>query len=236
MQTKLDVLDYLKPLPPRTTVTEALIQQIISLIKQAGLQPGDRLPSEKEIIAATKASRPSVREALRALKTIGVIETRPGAGSFLGRLEPADAIRSEVINLALMNEDFKDIVEARRVLECAIVRRIVRQGLRQIPDAERILQEMAALAAVGEDIYWHSTPLHLAVAKCGGSPVLEKLVAVLFRMVSEVQRQLYRVKMDPKQVLQDHWQLYRGIVSGDEERAVAAVNAHLDNILETLTR
>jgi len=235
MQTKPDVLDYLKPIPLRTTVTEALIRQIISLIKQAGLQPGDRLPSEKDIINATNASRPSVREALRALKTMGVVETRPGAGSFLARLEPADAIRSEVIDLALANEDFKDLVEARRVLECALVRRLVRRGVRQVPEAERILSEMVDLAEADEDIYFYSTPLHLAVIQLGGSPVLSKLATVLFEITTNVQRQLYRAKIDPKQVLAGHQELYAAIVSGDEERAVAAVNAHLDDILKTLT-
>ena len=59
-------------------------------------------------------------------------------------------------------------------------------------------------------------------------------MTVLFQMVWEVQHQLYRVREDPAKVLKDHWELYMAIVSGDEERAVAAVNAHLDDILKTL--
>jgi len=151
------------------------------------------------------------------------------------RLELADAIRSEVIDLALANEDFKDLMEARRVLECALIRRVARQGVRQVPAGEHILHEMAELAEAGEDVYFVSTPLHLAVMHRAGSPVLEKLETVLFEITTDVQRQLYRFKIDPKQVLAGHRQLYNEMVSGDEERAVAAVNAHLDDTLKTLT-
>lgn len=227
--------EYLSPIPERPTVIETLIKQILSLITEAGLKSGDRLPSEKAIIAATKASRPSVREALRALKTMGIIETRPGAGSFLRHLEPADAIQPEVVRMALANADsdniaVKDIVQARQALECEVVRCIARQGCRRIPAAEHLVHQMAQFAEAGKDIYRLAWGFHLAIVEQAGNPIIRKLICILYEMIREFQLETYWRNIDLREEAKHHLELYQAIVSGDEECALAAMRTHLDRI------
>ena len=226
---RLDLSEYLNPLRERPTVIEALIQQILSLIVEAGLRPGDRLPSEHEIIAATRASRPSVREALRALKTMGIIETRPGAGSFVRTIQPARLIRHEVISLVLMGESLRDILEARKVLECAVARLAAQRGSDEFAQLDAILGEMRSHVKSSRNLYEITWAFHKALAEVAGNPVMAKLVSILYEMIREVQFAVYWPKIDPQEELESHEELYRAILEGENE-AELAMRKHLDRV------
>jgi GntR family transcriptional repressor for pyruvate dehydrogenase complex len=225
--------EYLNPLPERPTVIETLIQQILSLIVEAGLRPGDRLPSEHEIIAATRASRPSVREALRALKTMGIIETRPGSGSFVKSIEPASFIRPEMISLVLMGESFHDILEARKVLECEVARLAALRDRDELAQLETVLDEMRSQVESGQDLYEITWAFHMTLAEVAGNPVMAKLVHILYEMIRKIQLAVYWPKVDPREELEGHEKLYRAVLQGEEE-AELAMREHLDRVLSVV--
>lgn len=220
---------YLSPLPERPTVTEALVQQILSLIREAALKPGDRLPSEKEIIEATNASRPSVREALRALKTMGIITTRPGAGSFLGQPAPAALIRPEVMSLVLMGEGLCDILEARKVLECHVARLAARCSRDELAPVEAVLDKMRSQTDSGEGMDETTWAFHMAVADAAGNPVVAKLVRILYEMIHEIHREWYWPYTDFQEELASHEKLYRAILEGETE-ADLEMHKHIDRV------
>lgn len=227
--------EYLSPLPERPTVTETLIQQILSLIMEASLKPGDRLPSEKEIIEATNASRPSVREALRALKTMGIIETRPGSGSFLCQPEPAALIRPEVIPLVLMGEGLRDILEARKVLECHVARLAARRGPDELAQLEVLLDVPASRLNSSQDVYRFTWAFHMALADIAGNPVMAKLVRILYEMVSGVEFKLYWPYVDYANEIERHRTLYQAILQGEDE-ADLAMRGHIDFVARVVER
>ena len=226
---KPDLTEYLSPLPERPTVIETLTKQILSLIRDVGLRPGDKLPSEKEIMVATNASRPSVREALRTLKTMGLIETRPGAGSFVKTIEPANLIRSEVISLVLMGESLRDILDARMVLECEVARRAAQRDPSELVYLEVVLDEIRAQVESGQDLYESTWAFHMAIAEVAGNPVMAKLVHILYEMITQVELTLYWPVVDPWEELENHEKLYRAILEGEEE-AQLAMRSHLERV------
>jgi GntR family transcriptional repressor for pyruvate dehydrogenase complex len=228
-----DLTEYLSPLPERPTVIESLTKQILSLIKDVGLRPGDKLPSEKEIMVATNASRPSVREALRTLKTMGLIETRPGAGSFVKTVEPANLIRSEVISLVLMGESLRDILDARMVLECEVARRAAQRDPSELAHLEIMLDEIRAQVESGQDLYESTWAFHMAIAEVAGNPVMAKLVHILYEMITKVELTLYWPVVDPWEELENHEKLYWAILEGEEE-AQAAMRSHLDRVADVV--
>lgn len=93
------------------------ISKIRSLIVQASLAPGDRLPSERELAETLAISRASVREALRALSFLGIVETRHGGGTFLCELDRHRYI--EILSEFIVTKQTKasDIVDMLRLLE-----------------------------------------------------------------------------------------------------------------------
>jgi GntR family transcriptional repressor for pyruvate dehydrogenase complex len=227
--------EYLSPLPQRPTVTETLIQQILSLIREASLKPGDKLPSEKEVIEATNASRPSVREALRALKTMGIIETRPGAGSFLRQPEPAAFIRPEVIPMVLMGEGLRDILEARKVLECHVARLAARCDPDDLAPLEALLDVPESRLNSSQDVYRFTWAFHMALADIAGNPVMAKLVRILYEMVSEVEFKLYWPYVDYNKEIERHRTLCEAILRGEEE-ADLAMRDHIDFVGRVVER
>jgi GntR family transcriptional repressor for pyruvate dehydrogenase complex len=225
----LTLAEYLSPLPERPTVTEALIQQVLSLIRQAALKPGDKLPSEKEIIEATNASRPSVREALRALKTMGMIETRPGAGSFLRQVQPSGLIRPEMISLALMGEGLGDILEARKILECHAARRAAQCSQDELAQLGAVLDMPQAGITPSQDVYDLTWEFHVRLAEIGGNPVIAKLIRILYDMISEIELKLYWPNIDLQVEVERHRELYRAILR-DPDEADRAMRMHIDYI------
>ncbi|MCY1690339.1 GntR family transcriptional regulator [Exiguobacterium sp. SL14] len=98
---------------------EANIAAIKLMIEQDGLVPGDRIPSERELAERLSISRPSVREALRTLAYLGIVETRHGGGSFL--LNRDDHTYIQIIAQFLVTGDskFEDLAGTLRLLEQA---------------------------------------------------------------------------------------------------------------------
>src|SRR3954463_9353436 len=110
-----------RPIPFGTVTRDALPDQIaarvIALITERHLNPGDRLPPERELAQAMGVSRSSLREALRALSLLGVTEMRQGDGTYLTALDPDALMRPFGLVLALNDGQLQELFEARRVIE-----------------------------------------------------------------------------------------------------------------------
>jgi GntR family transcriptional regulator, transcriptional repressor for pyruvate dehydrogenase complex len=104
----------------RDAIPERITQRIISLIREEHLKPGDKLPPERELASMMQVSRPSLREALRALSLLNIIEIRQGDGTYVSSLtlelliEPLDLI------LMLDHSTIQQLFEARKKLEVGI--------------------------------------------------------------------------------------------------------------------
>ncbi|MDY0405348.1 GntR family transcriptional regulator [Virgibacillus sp. 179-BFC.A HS] len=78
--------------PPKQKVYQAVLKEIRTYIEEHHLQPGDKLPSERELAEKLDAGRSSIREALRAMELLGLIETRRGEGTFLTTYQPYQSV------------------------------------------------------------------------------------------------------------------------------------------------
>lgn len=89
-------------LPSKSKVYEEVLRELRSYIEQKGLLPGDKLPSERELAEQLNAGRSSVREALRAMELLGLIETRRGEGTFLSTYRPYHMV--ELLSAFILQE------------------------------------------------------------------------------------------------------------------------------------
>lgn len=87
---------------PKQKVYQGVLEEIRNYIESEGLKPGDKLPSERELSDKLQAGRSSVREALRAMELIGVIETRHGGGTFLSKYRPYQTV--ELLSTFILNQ------------------------------------------------------------------------------------------------------------------------------------
>ena len=109
-------------------VARSVVNRILDLIRTGMLRAGDRLPSERELIEILDISRPSLREALRALSMLGVIESRHGGGAFVTDLEARTLLAPLDFFLSLSPTNLADAFESRRIVEVEIARKAARQA------------------------------------------------------------------------------------------------------------
>ena len=103
----------------RISVSEEIIDRILKMVENKDLKPGEALPTEKELMEMFGVGRSSVREALRALQSTGVIERRQGMGTYLSS-SAGKAINVFNIQNALARYTLVEMSEARRILEAQI--------------------------------------------------------------------------------------------------------------------
>ena len=224
-----EISKYVDPLPERPDVVDALTAEILSFIKEADLQPGNKLPSEKQIGEAMNASRTSVRRALGALKAVGIIESRAGMGWFVKAVEPDDFINPQLIPFVLMGESLRDLLDARKLLECEVARLAARCSPEELKPLEDVLDEMAGKLDSEQGIYQPAWNFHATLAEIAGNAVLAKLLRILFGMINEVQLELFWPRVDLREQLESHWRLYRAILQGEQE-AAREMRDHIDEV------
>jgi GntR family transcriptional repressor for pyruvate dehydrogenase complex len=104
-------------LSPKSKVYEEVLREIQHFIKKKQLGPGDKLPSERELSEQLNAGRSSIREALRAMELLGLIETRRGEGTFLRTYRPYHTV--ELLSAFILHEPKtkNDILVAKKIIE-----------------------------------------------------------------------------------------------------------------------
>jgi len=213
-----------KPLTHRALAQE-IREQLWSLIFEGALQPGSKLPAEKDLLRQFEVSRPALREALHELIGEGILEMRHGQGTFVRELTGASAIQSGAVSLLLLSDSIKEIQEARLVIEPALARWAAERATDvELSDLEAFLTESAAAQPVTFAAGWE---FHRRLAAAAGNSAIAKIANVLFGMVQEYQQHFYDVHFAPEQDLRDHMELFKVIRMRDPAKALAAMQAHI---------
>jgi GntR family transcriptional repressor for pyruvate dehydrogenase complex len=215
-------------------------EQIAEAIRLNAYQIGDRLPAERVIAEQMGVSRPSVREALSALQLVGVLETRPGDGTYV--VKGLDR-RQAAITLLEEHESPVDALEARRVLERAIVQiaamRATPQGLNALTRTLDALR-LAARRRDYEAFTAANGPFHLAIVHMAGNELLERAVDPLIDvMQQQLAREMRRREYAPDGALFDdmlsvHVDVYKALADRDAASAADAMDRHFDLIEASL--
>lgn len=214
---------------------EEIVEQIKRLLTEGKLKPGDKLLAEREMAEQFQVSRASVREAIRTLEMLGIIDIRPGEGTFIRDTETDDIIRPLAMFLAVERSSLLDMFEMRRIFETATAglaaQRATEEELDQI---EAMLENMRERLNVqdparGEEF---DAAFHYAVAEATHNSLLTKL----FKTVSEefakansvARRQLYQSgEENAQKIIDQHAEILAGIRSRSPEVASKAMLSHL---------
>jgi GntR family transcriptional repressor for pyruvate dehydrogenase complex len=159
------------------SVTEDAIAQIKAMIVSGELAPGDRLPREPDLAARLGLSRNSLREAIRALSWIRILDVRQGDGTYVTSLD-SDVLVEAMSFVADLHRD-RDVVhvlEARCVLEGAVSALAAQRVTELELDALRQLMEKAGACATVEEFVDNDLEFHRRIAAASGNPVLASLL------------------------------------------------------------
>ena len=211
------------------SVTDDAIDKIRERIVSGAWGPGDRLPKESELAAELGLSRNSLREAVRALSQLRVLEVRQGDGTYVSSLEPDLLLESTgFISHLLLGETAIALYEVRRILEAAAAA----LAAARIDDEEKqdlgsSLDRMREAQGV-EELVEADVAFHAVIARATGNPVLISLLASLSTRMHRVRLWHGRAADNALDVTrEEHRRIYEAIMQGDPELARAAATAHI---------
>lgn len=218
-----------------------LVDGLAAEIRSGRWRPGDKLPTESEIMKAWGVSRTVVREALSRLQAAGAVDTRHGIGTFVLAPEPGQGFRIDPADMATA-VDVLAVLELRISLETesaglAAQRRTDSQ-LREIKEALEALENAATQGdAVGPDLRFHT-----AIAAATGNRYFADIMAHLGgTLIPRARINSPRIAMEDlpqylRRVNREHDEIYQAIARRDPESARAAMRLHLTNSRERLRR
>jgi GntR family transcriptional regulator, transcriptional repressor for pyruvate dehydrogenase complex len=218
--------------PGRTPgVTDEAIERIRETIASGEWGPGVRLPRESELAARLGISRNSLREAVRALSMVGVLEVRQGDGTYVSSLEPGPLLESiRFVAHLLADETLIEVFEVRRMLEpAAAALAAVRMDQPGLAALRRELDRMEAAAGV-EELVEADAAFHAVVARAARNSVLSTLLQGL--STQTMRARLWRGRLE-KGALEatraEHARIYEAIAARDPELARIVAAAHVAN-------
>ena len=221
---------------PRPRAWESVLDRVEDDLAHGRLHVGDRLPSERDLAADLRISRPAVREAIRVMEAWGTVVQSTGSGPEAGTVliaAPAAALtRFLRLHVLLASIDTSDVVRARIALE----RESTRLAARHATPAD--LAAMSAhLVAMDDDALTadefndHDTAFHVAIAHATGNPLVAELTTALREAMRPVLlAELQGARNLPTMTAQlrdDHHGIHDAIRRGRAEVAADLVEAHI---------
>jgi DNA-binding FadR family transcriptional regulator len=220
------------------SLPQTAIDQIKGMIARGELKAGDRLPGEPELAARLGLSRGSLREGVRGLIVLGVLEARQGDGTYVTSLEPQRLLQSLSVLVDLdQAATLAQILDARRILEAGAATRAAQQANEAQLDRLGELVEAAASLDTVEAFVENDLAFHRLIAEAAGNPLL---VALLDNLASRTARaRLWRDRTEAgasERTRREHAAIHAALVRRHPDIAAAVVTAHIAGVEFWLAR
>jgi GntR family transcriptional repressor for pyruvate dehydrogenase complex len=211
-----------------TRIYEEIVRQVKQLIAEGRLKSGDRLPPERELAEKFVVSRTSVREALRALESLGFIEIRAGEGTFVRQVSVDALVGPLALMMTSQREAIGELFEARRVLEPAIAALAAsRAAPDEVQEMERILESQAREVAAGRTGLAEDAAFHTAVGAAAHNHAITRIVHAIMDLLTQSREESLNTPGRPTRSHQDHRRILQAIAKRNPSAARQAMLDHL---------
>jgi GntR family transcriptional repressor for pyruvate dehydrogenase complex len=217
----------------RDLLYEQVADQVQQMVVDEALHPGDRLPSERKLAEQIRVSRSVIREAMKVLKVRGLIEARPGSGTYIREPQVADVSAPVGLMLSMRQVPgrFSNLLEVRRTLEVAVSGLAARRATDEdIARMEAAIVEAATHTDDVEQFTRADLAFHAALAEATHNELYSVLLAPIAGLSFEFRMSTYHhdAQAAIDGVLFAHRQILDQVKAQDPEGARQAMRAHLD--------
>jgi DNA-binding FadR family transcriptional regulator len=210
-------------------LSRVVTERIKNLIQEKKLTPGDKLPNEMELAERFNVSRPTIREAVKALVSQNVIEIRRGKGTFVSQ---NPGVMDDPLGLDFMQESelLHALAETRLLIEPALSRLAAEKADRE--DFEDIALHIRKME---EEVQRHQVEMdsdlefHRCIVRAAGNPIMMRIVPVLLDAIKTTYEDAPRTSADHKQALKEHRIIFEALKKRSPEEASRAMLRHLEN-------
>ena len=213
---------------PETHRTMQVVNHVRTLIESGTLQPGDKLPPERELARTLKISRASLRAGIGYLAAMGVMKIRHGIGTFVAEGPPDLGKASLSFMGALHGFQSWQMFEARIILESNLAALAAERGKEEHHAA--LAEEVAEMYAAVEspsDYLIHDVLFHRIIAQASGNPILAAIMETVTSTMYDKRRKTVERAVDLRESAEMHREIYRAIRSRRPQDARRLMEQHL---------
>lgn len=214
----------------RTKVYEGVAKQLQRFILEK-LKPGDKLPSERELAEMLRVSRSSIRDAIRGLELMGMVEPRQGAGTIVREPSAESGINSLANALKRRRELVAELLDFRKMLEPPLAARAATHASpEEVREMEEILQRQESKVSRGELAIVEDAEFHYSVAVASGNSVVLKVIDILMALLRDTRERSLQLPGRQQKSLAGHRRILKAIKVGDAAAAQSAMRRHIEDI------
>ncbi|MGH7459582.1 MAG: FadR/GntR family transcriptional regulator [Longimicrobiales bacterium] len=221
----------------KQSLSDRLAQRIRGLIQAGDYQEGDRLPAIMEMARRFGVGHPSVREALKKLETIGVVEIRHGSGVYVSRSHEVLVLASPDFTGTVTRKLLIDLIQARMPLEMESV-----AGASRNASAENVQEMQRLLTTAGENLdndeVLNSVNMafHREIAVASGNTVIAQLLDVLQELFREEQRLILGIFGSRQRDHQEHLGILEALEQRNEQLCKERMRQHLEGVQQAVLK
>lgn len=216
----------MKPIE-KPDLTKEIIERILTMISEGEVEKGDRLPPERKIADNLNVGRSSVREALKSLKVLGILDVKPGGGTYL-KNDGISLINNSIEWGIILNEDWiEDLMDVRHLIEPHLARLASQNRteadliiLKEAVNKMEKLDDFNEFAE--EDMHFH-----IALANASQNRIFSNIVETIQVMLRIWIKRSIHAKKDLPIKYEEHREIYEAILKQDADLAQAAMLYHL---------
>ena len=219
-----------KPIKP-VRVSDEIVNQIKGLIGQGKLKPGDRLPPERELVELLGVSRPSLREALNSLTTMGFLEVKQAKRTFVKSM--ASPTIQDPLSLLIKADTRKifDLIEVRKALETWTAYHAAERATEEdISQLDTILQKMKGALKKGESWEKQDADFHLALAQATHNTIQIHIMSTIHDLLKESTAKVFTDSKKVQKLLDQHGYIFSAIKEHAPDKARERALEHLDYV------
>ena len=221
----------------RISLSQAVLDQMLARIEDGSVKPGDRLPGEYALMRQLEVGRSSVREALRGLITLGLVETKPGRGATVlaGMPNPLAHLQTQRLSIEhLQKWAILDLLEVRESLEGQAAQLAAERATPpEVATIRRCALEVEKQIAEGRTYFRPNSTFHFAIARASHNSVLAESVRHLVGEVRAYRERLMReIQEMPERDVAEHQAISQAIQDHDPKRARRNMLKHLRSFAE----
>ncbi|MEL7606679.1 MAG: FadR/GntR family transcriptional regulator [Sedimentibacter saalensis] len=215
-------------------ISQMVIEQIQGMIMRGELKNGDKLPPERELTQTLNIGRPALREALKALEVIGVIESRHGQGNFVVNNTENSVFKPLSLSFKLSNGNIEEILELRRLIEDYTVKQAA--SLSNEKEAMRLREIHNAMinAETTEQKSQYDKQFHYEIAKISKNILINSLfesTSYLFdSFINKTVRMSFFGEDSIDKIYDEHLRIIEAIEKHDAKEAAKRMQIHMNNI------
>jgi GntR family transcriptional repressor for pyruvate dehydrogenase complex len=213
----------------RESAVDGIVNRFRELISERKLRPGNLVPSESILAEQMNVSRGSVREAMKILSALGVVDIRRGDGTYISHGIGHTLLDPFLLRLMLNDYDLGHMREFREMIEFDVVRAILRnkdaQGIGMMRKALDLMQEEADGIARQEKFRWVEMDIafHKAMGRATGNALIEQLYEFILKFFEPSIQETYNHPDNIRQAFAYHKAIMSAVERGDEAAALRAV-------------